>query len=169
MANELENLMPKLLVVYTDEKGTFAHAVGAALDVASRFGSRVILYDASSASAFSEPIAGAVSAEGVEEQFGNPLSPEELERLGRPVIAEQVLRARKEGTDAWGWLPSEHGIEALWEDARERGADLVVLPEEIAGGGFIDRLRGEWFDDDTLEDAPTTVMVVDRAGNRVLP
>src|SRR5205823_5774620 len=143
--------------------------VDAAVEIASRFGSRLVLYDASSASAFSDPIASPVSAEGVEEQFGDPLSPEELERLGRPNIAGKVLRARKDGVDAWGWLPSEHGIEALWNDASERGADLIVVPEELAEGGVLDRLRGDRLDDETLEDAPATVMVVDDAGNRILP
>ncbi len=169
MDNQLENLMPKLVVAYTDEEGSFDRVVEAALDVASRYGSRVVFYDASSASAFSDPIASPVSAEGVEEQFGDPLSPEELERLGRPAIAERVARARKDGVDAWGWLPSEHGLEALWDDARKRGADLIVIPEELADGGVLDRLRGDRLDDKTLADAPTAVMVVDDAGNRILP
>jgi hypothetical protein len=105
MDNQLENLRPKLVMAYTDDEGRFDRVVEAALDVASRYGSRVVFYDASSASAFSDPIAGLVSAEGVEEQFGDPLSPEELERLGRPAIAERVVRARQDGVDAWGWLP----------------------------------------------------------------
>jgi hypothetical protein len=64
---------------------------------------------------------------------------------------------------------SEHGIGALWDDARKRGADLIVIPEELADGGVLDRLRGDRLDDQTLADAPTAVMVVDDAGNRILP
>ena len=120
------------------------------MDVARRSGGRLILYDASSATAFTEPIAGPVSAEGVEEQYGDPLSPEELERLGRPAIAKLALRAREEGVDAWAWLPSEHGVEALWDDARRRGADLVVLPAELAEPSVLERLRGDRLDDETL-------------------
>jgi hypothetical protein len=71
--------------------------------------------------------------------------------------------------DAWGWLPSEHGLEALWDDARKRGADLIVIPEGLAAGGILDRLHGDRLDDETLADAPTAVMVVDDAGNRILP
>src|SRR4029079_16430533 len=126
-----------------DEEGSFDRVAEAALDVASRYGSRVVFYDASSASAFSDPIASSMSAGGAEEQFGDPLSPVELERLGRPAIAERVARARKDGVDAWGWLPSEHGLEALWDDARKRGADLIVVPEELAEGGGLDRMGGE--------------------------
>jgi hypothetical protein len=164
----MENLMPALIVAYTDESGEYGHVVDAAVEIAAGHDSRVVLYDASSASTFSDPIASAVSADGVEEQFGDPLSPEELEKLGRPAIAEQVVRARKEGVDAWGWLPSDHGIEALWADARRRGADLLVVPEELAEGGMIDRLRGERLDDTTLVEAPAAVLVVDRRGNGVL-
>jgi hypothetical protein len=165
----LEDLSPKLVLAYADEGGGYDHAIDAAMDVAQRSGGRLILYDASSASAFSEPIASPVSADGVDEQFGDPLGPEELERLGRPSIADRVVRARNDGVDAWGWLPSEHGVEAFWKDARRRGADLVVLPAELADPSVLDRLHGDRLDDETLEDAPTSVLVVDDAGNRVFP
>jgi hypothetical protein len=163
-----EDLAPKLILAYADEEGRFDHVIDAAVDVARRSGGRLVLYDASSATAFTEPIASPVSAEGVEEQFGDPLGPEELERLGRPSIAARVLRAREDGVDAWGWLPSERGLEAMWADARRRGADLMALPAELAEPSVLDRLRGERLDDDTLSDAPTPVLVVDDAGNRVV-
>lgn len=163
-----EDLSPKLVVVYADEEGRFDHVVDAATDVARRSGGSLILYDSSSASAFTEPIASPVSAEGVEEQYGDPLGPGELEKLGRPAIATRVLRGREDGVDAWGWLPSEHGLDAMWEDARRRGADLVVLPAELAEPSVLERLRGERLDDETLSEAPTTVVVVDDAGNRVV-
>jgi hypothetical protein len=163
-----DDLSPKLLLAYADEEGRFDHVVDAAVDVARRSGGRVVLYDASSASAFTEPIASPVSAEGVDEQFGDPLGPEELERLGRPAIAQRVLRAREQGVDAWGWLPSEHGLEPMWEDARRRGADLLALPAELAEPSVLERLRGDRLDDETLRDAPTPVLVVDEFGNRVV-
>jgi hypothetical protein len=165
----LEDLSPKLVLAYADEQGRHDHATDAAMEVAKRSGGRLILYDASSASAFSEPIASSVSAEGVDEQYGDPLGPEELERLGRPSIADRVVRARADGVDAWGWLPSEHGVEAFWDDAQRRGADLVVVPAELADPGVFDRLHGDRLDDETLEHAPTSVLVVDDAGNRVFP
>jgi len=163
-----EDLSPKLVLAYADEEGRFDHVVGAAVDVAHRSGGRVVLYDASSASAFSEPIASPVSAEGLEGQFGDPLGPEELERLGRPSIALRVLRTREAGVDAWGWLASDHGLEAMWEDARRRGADLLALPAELAEPSVLEKLRGDGLDDETLSDAPTPVLVVDEDGNRVV-
>ena len=163
-----EDLSPNLVVAYADEEGRFDHVVEAAMDVARRSGGQLILYDASSATAFTEPIAGPVSAEGVEAQYGDPLAPEELERLGRPAIAKLALRAREDGVDAWAWLPSEHGIEALWDDARRRGADLVVLPAELAEPSVLERLRGDRLDDEMLSDAPTPVLVVDDDGNRIV-
>jgi hypothetical protein len=170
MATEqrFEDLSPKLVLAYADEEGRFDHVVDAAVDAARRSGGRVVLYDSSSATTFTEPIASPVSAEGVDEQFGDPLGPEELERLGRPAIAQRVLRAREEGVDAWGWLPSDHGLEAMWHHARRRGADLVALPADLAEPSVIERLRGERLDDETLSDAPTPVLVVDEDGNRIV-
>jgi hypothetical protein len=163
-----EDISPRLVLAYSDEEGRYDHALDAAVDVARRSGGRLVLYDASSATAFTEPIASPVSAAGVDDQFGDPLGPLELERLGRPEIAKRVLHIREDGVDAWGWLPSEHGLEAMWDDARRRGADLVVLPSELADPSVLERLRGERLDDETLSDAPATVLVVDDAGNRVV-
>jgi hypothetical protein len=167
-AMRFEDLSPSLVVAYADEDGRFDHVVGAAVEAARHSGARLVLYDASSATTFTEPIASPVSAEGVEGQYGDPLGPEELEKLGRPTIATRVLRAREAGVDAWGWLPSDHGLEAMWDDARRRGADLLVLPAELGEPSVLERLRGERLDDETLSDAPTTVLVVDEDGNRVV-
>ena len=167
MTETLEDLAPTRVVAYVDEKGTYDHSAKAAVEIARRFGSRVILYDASSASAFSEPIASTVSAEGVEEQFSDPLPPEELERLGRPSLAAQVARARSDGVDAWGWLPSEHGLDAFWACAREKKADLTIVPHELSSGGVLDKALGDRLDDTTLREARIPVLVVDGDGSQV--
>jgi nucleotide-binding universal stress UspA family protein len=167
MAETLEQLAPKRVVAYVDEEGSFDHSAKAAVEIARRYGSRVILYDASSVSAFSDPIASSVSADGVEEQFSDPLPPEDLERLGRPSLAASVVDARKEGVDAWGWLPSDHGLDAFWAYARERGADLTIVPHELSSGGALDKVLGERLDDTTLREAPIPVLVVDQDGSQV--
>ncbi len=143
------------IVALVDEQGDLEHVRRAAVEmVEGAPGARLILYDASSASALTEPVAAPVSAEGVADQYGSLLSPDDLEKLGRPELARQVRDARAKGVDAWGRLASEHGMEPLMSFARDQQADLVLLPDDIADPGVIDRLRG-----DTIEDAEEAASV----------
>ena len=45
--------------------------------------------------------------------------------------------------DAWGWLPGDHGTDAMVDYAREHGADLLLLPAELDEPGLGERLKGE--------------------------
>jgi hypothetical protein len=139
----------RTIVALVDEAGELDHVrrVGEEM-AAGTDGARLILYDASSASQFTEPVAAPVSADGVADEYGSLLSPEDLDKLGRSNLARQVREARTAGIDAWGRLASDHGIEPLMDFARSQSADLVLLPEELGDPSVIDRLRG-----DTLEDA----------------
>jgi Universal stress protein family len=148
------NLGSACVIALIDEEGEFDHVLRAGARLARERGAPLVLYDASSASSLSEPVSSPVSAEGVGEQFGSFLEPEDLERLGRPEMAARVRRLRDEGVDAWGRLASEHGVEPLMRFARDRGAALVVLPAEMDDPGLVDRLRGE-----TLENARTEASV----------
>jgi len=140
---------PGVLVAMVSEDGDFDHVWAAAMVAAEgTAGSRLIAYDISSASALTEPVAAPVSAEGVGDQYGALLSPEELDKLGRPAIARRVEDARRQGIDAWGRLASDHGMGALTTFAEAQHADLLLLPEELGDPSVVDRVRG-----DTLEDA----------------
>jgi nucleotide-binding universal stress UspA family protein len=160
----VEALAPTCVAVFVDESGDFDHARRAAVGLAAKHGARLILYDSTTASAFTEPVRSTFSAEGAGQQYGPLLSDVDLERLGRSGLARQVREARDERVDAWAHLASEHGAEPFVQLAREQGADLLVLPEELGEPGVVDRLRGE-----TLEEAEETtripIVVVDRAGN----
>jgi hypothetical protein len=70
------------------------------------------------------------SADGTEDDVGDRLGPEELEAAGREAIARQVEAARGKGVDAWGWLPSDKGREALVEYAARQPAALVIVPDD---------------------------------------
>jgi hypothetical protein len=143
------------IVALVDEDGDLDHVLRAGVEmVEGAPGARLILYDASSASAFTEPVSAPVSAEGVGDEYGSLLSPEDLDKLGRPEIARRVRDARARGIDAWGRLASDHGIEPLMEFARAQEADLVLLPEELGDPTVLERLRG-----DTLEDAEESAEV----------
>ena len=76
-------------------------------------------------------------------QFGDPLSDQELVKLGREPFARKVAAAREAGVDAWGWLASDHGTDALVAYAHDHGADLILLPADLEDPGLTERLKGE--------------------------
>ena len=90
----------------------------------------LILYDVDAVPSLLEsPVATGWSAEGTEEEVGDRLGPEELEAAGRADIARQVQAARERGVDAWGWLPSENGRDALIEYAARQPGSHLLLPD----------------------------------------
>src|SRR5436190_18856973 len=122
---------PTCIAAFVDEDGEYDHVADAAVRLAADAGARVILYDSSSASAFTEPVASPVSAEGVGDDIPPLLSEEHLERLGHHPLAERVRSARTAGVDAYGRLASDHGAEPFLEFARGQGADVALLPAEL--------------------------------------
>ena len=155
-----------VLIALVDEDGDFDHVWGAAMDAAQGApGVRLIAYDSSSASALTEPVASSVSAEGVGDQYGALLSPEELDKLGRSAIARRVQDARRQGIDAWGRLASAHGMGALMAFAESQHADQVLLPEELGDPSVVDRVRGDTLAD-ASEVAEVPIQVVPNVGDR---
>jgi nucleotide-binding universal stress UspA family protein len=136
----------RLLVAYTGEDDDLAHVTRAALRLAGEDGARVILYDRDAASALSDPWPNQWGSQGEGAQFGDPLSDQELVKLGREPLARQVAAARGDGVDAWAWLPEKHGTDALVDYARRHGADLILLPEDLDEPGLAERLLGETVD-----------------------
>jgi nucleotide-binding universal stress UspA family protein len=133
----------RLLVAFVSEDDELDHVRDAAVQAARRNHARVILYDRDAASAFSDPMPNQWGSEAEGDQFGDPLSPQELVKLGREPIASKVAAAREDGVDAWGWLASDHGTDAMVEYARDHGADLLLLPAELDEPGLADRLKGD--------------------------
>jgi nucleotide-binding universal stress UspA family protein len=133
----------RLLVAFISEDDELDHVRAAAIQAARRNHARVILYDRDAASAFSDPMPNQWASQAEGDQFGDPLSPQELVKLGREPIARKVDAARRDGVDAWGWLASDHGTDAMVDYARDHGADLLLLPAELDEPGLADRLKGE--------------------------
>ena len=152
----------RLLVAYVSEDDELDHVRDAAVAIGRRGGSRVILYDRDSASAFSDPMPNRWASQAEGAQFGDPLSDQELVKLGREPFARKVAAARKAGVDAWGWLASDHGTGALVAYARDHGADLILLPADLEDPGLTERLKGETVDKAVEEatEAPTGLAVV---------
>jgi nucleotide-binding universal stress UspA family protein len=152
----------RVLVAYTGEDDELDHVAGAAVDLARRSGARVILYDRDAASALSDPMPNVWGSQGEGAQFGDPLSDQQLVKLGREPFARKVAAARADGVDAWGWLAEEHGTDTMVDYARRHDADLVLLPEDVDEPGLADRLRGETLDKavDAAEEAPAGLAVL---------
>jgi hypothetical protein len=138
----------RLLVAYVSEDEQLDHVRDAAVEIGRRGGAKVILYDRDSASAFADPMPNQWGSQAEGAQFNDPLSDQELVKLGREPFARKVAAAREAGVDAWGWLASDHGTDALVQYARGHRADLVLVPADLEDPGLGARLKGE-----TLEAA----------------
>jgi hypothetical protein len=118
----------RTVIAVTGEDDRYEPVRKAAMERARAERASLILYDIDAATG---PLESATptgwSAEGTEEDAGDRLGPEELEAAGHATVARQVQEARAGGIDAWGWLPSDGGREALLAyAAREPGARLLV-------------------------------------------
>ena len=101
-----------------------------AVDLALAEHATLILYDVDAVtSPLESPMPTGWSAEGTDEEVGDRLGPEELVAAGHEAIARQVQDARGRGVDAWGWLPSANGREALMEYAARQPAAHVLVPD----------------------------------------
>jgi hypothetical protein len=161
----------RLVVAYISEDEELDHVLDAALE-AGRDGAKVILYDRDSASAFADPMPNQWGSQAEGAQFDDPLSDQQLVKLGREPLARKVTAARQAGVDAWGWLASDHGTDAVVEYARGHGADLVLLPADLEHPGLGERLKGETVAKAVEEatDAPSgpTVLLVAPDGSTEL-
>jgi nucleotide-binding universal stress UspA family protein len=160
--DEQELAGARLLVAYTSEGDDLDHVGRAAVRLAGEHGARVILYDRDAASAFSDPLPNQWASKGEGTQFSDPLSDEELVKLGREPLARQVTAAREQGVDAWAWLPEKHGTDELVSYARRHGADAILLPEDLDEPGLAERLKGETVSAavDAVEEAPNGIAVL---------
>jgi len=133
----------RLLVAYVSENDELDHVRDAAVALGRRDRAKVILYDRDSASAFADPMPNQWASQAEGAQFNDPLSDQELVKLGREPFARKVAAAREAGVDAWGWLASDHGTDAAVAYARDHGADLLLLPADLEDPGLAERLKGE--------------------------
>ena len=120
----------RTVIAVTGEDDRYEPIRSAAIERALADHATLILYDVDAVgSPLESPVPTGWSAEGTEEDVGDRLGPEELEAAGRGAIARQVVDARKRGLDAWGWLPSDPGRDALVEYAAREPAARVFAPQ----------------------------------------
>lgn len=122
----------RTVIAVTGEDDRFEPVRRVAIERARSEHATLLLYDVDAAgSALESPLPTQWSAEGTEERVEDRLGPDELRAAGREAIARQVEEARRQGIDAWGWLPSDTGKEALLEyAARQPGAHIMVPDDD---------------------------------------
>ena len=117
---------PPTVVASAAETNRRAGVWSSAVRLAAAREARLILYDTDAASLWTDPFPEFDSG-----RYQHPLSPAELRELGRADLAIQVDNARVRGVDAYGWLPTTPGPEALIAYAKAEGADTVVLSRQL--------------------------------------
>ncbi len=154
-----------LIVAYTDGKGRAAHVGRTATDVAQRTGARLILYALDDYMPLADPLPTAWSGDQEPGEFSDPLTTDDLEMLGHPALAEQVAEAHGLGIGAGGWLPRAGGVDAMVDYAREHGAEVVLLPDDLPDRGLLDRLVGATEEKAVEQDRPgLAVLLVEPTG-----
>ena len=144
---------PTCIVAYIHEPGRHDGVREAAIDAARASTARLILYDASAASRLSSPTPTWWSGDRPDAAKTELLNADDLDASGREALAEVVRGARVAGVDAYAWLPSSPGADALAEYAESQGADLLFVPEDLDHRSMMARLRGE----------PTSAQVAEKA------
>src|SRR5436190_20236931 len=121
-------LRPSAIAAVTAEDGSHGGVVQRAGRIARDFGSTLILWDRDAEiSPLESPLPTDWSGHGEEEQFGDRLAPADLVAAGRESLAREVGELRREGIDAWGWLPEQADAEHLAAYAADHAADLVLV------------------------------------------
>jgi hypothetical protein len=129
--NRRPDLGGPAVIAYSTEDGQHAEVRHGAEVHAKAHGCMVILFAADVASLWSEPIPNQWASEGDAERFGDRLSSNDLESVGRSAIAQQVRKSRRAGVRTSAWLPKDKGIKALAEYAFAQGAHIVFVPESL--------------------------------------
>lgn len=157
----------RTVVAATDEDDRHPQARGLAVASARASGARVLLYDIGSASSLASPVPNEWAAEGEPELYGETLNVPELERLGRRRLATQIEEAAAQGVEVEAWLPRRPGMDAMLGYAERHDADVVLISDEEADRGLLDRLLGTSETDAERADreSPVPVLLVSADGS----
>jgi hypothetical protein len=112
------------------------------LQLAREAGARVVLYDRSAESSFTDPFEAPKWAGGQLPTWEQLLSPPQLRHLGYGYLAEQLSYAQAMGLDAVAWLPFGVGPAVMGRCVAAWGVTQVVLPAKVANPSVWARLRG---------------------------
>jgi hypothetical protein len=138
-----------------------------AIAIAREASARLVLADMSTRSPWTTPYgSGDVGAdrEGPYTDGNGPVSPHQLELLGRTEILRQVREAEAAGVETEAWLADKPGIDALEKFLDLFPIDVLVVPA-LSDPSLIDRIRGDELDAVRDETGGRTLVVVDDDGS----
>ena len=135
---DTEAPLPSVIVASVTGDDAHVDVRRAAEAHALEHGCAIILYVVDAASVWSDPMPNQWGSEGEGDRFGSRLSPNDLEALGRADVRDQVIEGRETHVQVFAWLPKDIGSGALAQYAREQGAHLVIVADDLDG---IDELR----------------------------
>jgi len=149
------------VIAVTSDDDRYAYVRRAAMDVAAKEHTRLILYDWDAATVLGDPLPSAWSADGTDEAVPSELDASDLEAAGREPLIRQLQEAEAKGIQTTAWLPSSPGAEALVTYAREHHATAIVVAQGLHANGELERLTGASDPVDALrEDAQARLIVV---------
>jgi hypothetical protein len=134
-----------VILVETDEADTRYRRVRlAALRTARAAGARLVLYDRSSASLFTDPYPSGRWTADVDGPRGDrPLRDSELRQLGRSALRDQLAEAAGAGVQAEAWLARGVGASAVADAVVRSGAQLVLRLTDDKRPSLLQRLLGD--------------------------
>jgi hypothetical protein len=124
-----------ILLVATDDGVDLAYAAcrRAGLEVARREGAAVVLYDRSSESYLVDPYeSGPWTSQNHGPAGKTLLDPNELVRLGRRYLADQVAEGRALGLQVGAWLARGTGPAAMADACERLQVQRAILPDKLA-------------------------------------
>jgi hypothetical protein len=134
-----------MLLVATDDGVDPAYAAcrRAGLEVARREGAAVVLYDRSSESYLVDPYeSGPWTSQNHGPAGKTLLTPNELVRLGRRYLADQVAEGRALGLQVGAWLARGTGPAAMADACERLQVQRVILPAKMGRPSLRDRVLG---------------------------
>ena len=146
-----------MLLVATDDGVDPAYATcrRAGLEAARREGATVVLYDRSSESYLVDPYeSGPWTSQNHGPAGKTLLNPNELVRLGRRYLADQVAEGRALGLQVGAWLARGTGPAAMADACERLQVQRAILPGKLARPSLRDRVLGR-----TLADFQARVPV----------
>jgi len=134
-----------MLLVATDDGVDPAYAVcrRAGLEVARREGAAVVLYDRSSESYLVDPYeSGPWTSQNHGPAGKTLLNPNELVRLGRRYLVDQVAEGRTLGLQVGAWLARGTGPAAMADACERLQVQQAILPAKLGRPSLRDRVLG---------------------------
>ena len=134
-----------MLLVATDDGVDPAYTTcrRAGLEMAQREGAAVVLYDRSSESYLIDPYEyGTWTSQNHGPAGETILNPNELVRLGRRYLADQVAEGRALGLEVGAWLARGTGPAAMAAACERLHVERAILPDKMARPSLRDRVMG---------------------------